>query len=119
MRGLSAFHNKQHDIHFDETGNLVFVAGVDEIADRVAAYMLTHLGENLDDPDFGLDHKVYRERPPAEYDLIRRDIIAKIDLLDGVKMVNRLDITVDSVTREFVFDLSITTESDQTIDLLI
>lgn len=119
MRGLSTFHNEQHDIDFDDSGNLRLVTGEDEIVERISTYLLTDKGEYSDDPEFGIDSKYYRERPEAEWPLIRRDLISKVTDITGVKMVDNLDISIDPKTRRLVFDLRITTETDSQIDLIV
>ena len=112
-------HSERHDLSFDEQGNLRFAEGEDEIVERVSTFLLTHRGEDPDNPDFGVDFRAYRERPEAEWSLIRRDVITKVTAIAGVKMVDRLELSIDAKTRNFVFDMRITTETDSQIDLIV
>ena len=113
-KSLKSFDGAR-DIRLDP--DLTFVDGAKEVAERVSAYLLTHRGEYLPDKAFGVDYKLYRERPRSEWSLIRRDLITQISALDGVQEVQDVEIDIDAVTREFVFNIRILTDAGETIQI--
>lgn len=105
-----------HDLQFrDET--LQLSTGPQEIRERVLTYLLLYRNEWPYDYRVGIDYKTHRERPEAEYPLIRRDLAQDLRGIDGVLSIGEIDIELNREQRIMNITVEIDVEGGETFTL--
>lgn len=106
-----------HDLQL-EKDNVLLVSGADEVVERVLGFLLFYKGEWPYNLSLGIDYKTHRTRPETEYALIRRDIIGKLNKIEGVSSINLFTITLDKDSRLLNISLSLNViGSDEEVSL--
>ena len=80
------------DIQFTANGDFQIVEGLEDVSERVSAYLLTNLGEYLYDGTIGVNYKMYRQLTETDIQLIRSNLTERLLTIPDIRTVNDLQV---------------------------